>query len=239
MTADTKIKLLAILNHLLFIGGVVYSFSWTGLLYGFIIYLLIVTIGTSIGYHRYYTHKSFNTNKTWELIFLFFGSIAFLGPVIAWSGIHRIHHAKSDTNEDPHSPLNGFFNTWFHIFPNKNISPKYIADLIKDPWLKFQHKWYFCMVTIYLVLGYLAIGHWAVYIISMPAVLMYHVTGFINSVNHMIGEQKSKHDRSTNIPILSLVTGGESYHSNHHVRPGSSVFGKYDIAKIFLPWIIK
>lgn len=233
---DQLIKSLAILNHLLLLYGFMFHLSWISCLIGIIIYWIIVTFGISIGYHRYYTHKSFETNKLFQLIFLILGSLAFLGPVISWAGVHRTHHAYSDTTKDPHSPINGFFRTWLHLFRNKNIAPRFVIDLIKNPYLKIQQRWYFDLIILYLCIGYIIFLGNAIFLISLPAVLMYHVTGMVNSLNHTIGE-KLNNDNSTNIPCLSWITGGESYHANHHKKTNEPVFGSSDPAKWIIPWI--
>ena len=86
---DAWTKIFALMNHALLLFGCLLFFEPIGLLTGFVLYLFIVTVGTSIGYHRYFTHKSFNTSKAKENILLFIGSIAGLGPILGWAGIHR------------------------------------------------------------------------------------------------------------------------------------------------------
>ena len=67
------------------------------------------------------------------------------------------------------------------------------------------------------MLGYTLLGHWAFYIISMPMVMMFHVTGFINAFTHTFGKKlEGSSSSATNVPIASFLTGGESYHANHH-----------------------
>lgn len=236
LSYDIWAKIFAAFNHLMLLLGVLYFFELVGLAVGFILYLFIVTVGTSIGYHRYFTHKAFETTQAKENFLLFVGSIAGLGPILGWAGIHRKHHAFGDSDKDPHSPKKGFFRSWFHFFNPKIVENRFISDLIKNPIIKFQHKWYFELLTLYIVLGYILLGTWAIYFVSMPMVLMFHVTGFVNAFTHTFGQkiEGSKSD-ATNVPIMSLLTGGESYHANHHRNAKQAIFGKWDPAKIFLP----
>ena len=64
-----------------------------------------------MGYHRLLTHKSFKTSAVVQAILVFFGALHSGSPLF-WVGLHRLHHTKSDTDEDPHSPIHGFW--WAH-----------------------------------------------------------------------------------------------------------------------------
>ena len=65
--------------------------------------VLLYLAGLSItgGYHRYYSHRAYKTNRFVEAVLLFFGSMAGQGSVLRWSNDHRIHHAHVDTDADP------------------------------------------------------------------------------------------------------------------------------------------
>ena len=91
LSYDIWTKIFALMNHSILLFGCLAFFEPIGILIGFSLYLFIVTVGTSIGYHRYFTHKAFKTSKTKENILLFIGSIAGLGPILGWAGIHRKH----------------------------------------------------------------------------------------------------------------------------------------------------
>lgn len=234
--SDTKIKSFAVVNHLLLIYGLVYYFSWSGIFFGYVIGYLYCLIGISIGYHRYFTHKSFKTSKFFEIFFVLIGSLAFLGPVLGWVGVHRLHHATADTDKDPHSPKYGFLKSWLHIFSNKNIKVSLVSDIIKNPILKFQHRYYFVFLTIFLITGYFILGSYAVYLISLPAVYNYHITGIVNSVNHLKKDNKyNLNNNAIDLPSLNILTVGESYHGFHHSKPNVSIFGKFDPARLFIP----
>jgi len=64
-----------------------------------------------VGYHRLLTHKSFKTSAVVQAILVFFGALHSGSPLF-WVGLHRLHHTKSDSDEDPHSPIHGFW--WAH-----------------------------------------------------------------------------------------------------------------------------
>src|SRR5436190_23226517 len=64
-------------------------------------------IGITVGYHRLLTHRSFRTHAAVRFIFLALGSIAGHTDPVRWAAIHIQHHAHSDADGDPHSPLEG------------------------------------------------------------------------------------------------------------------------------------
>lgn len=236
LSADFKIKFFAIVNHALLLYGLVYHFSWQGILVGYVLGYLITLIGISIGYHRYFTHRAFKTTKFFEWTFVITGSLAFLGPVVGWSGIHRLHHANSDTEHDPHSPRNGFLKSWLHIFANKNVPIRYVSDLLRNPILKLQHQQYFLVIAIYFILMYTLLGIDAIYLVSFPAVYLYHITGMVNSLHHLGPDKKYRmKNTSLDLPLFNILTAGESYHAYHHHKASSPIFGKYDPAKLVLP----
>ncbi|HMO59541.1 MAG TPA: acyl-CoA desaturase [Roseiflexaceae bacterium] len=76
----------------------------------------VTSIGITVGYHRMLTHRSFEAHPVIRAIFLRFGSMAIQGPAVEWASIHIKHHAHSDDEDDPHSPLKSFFHAhvgWF------------------------------------------------------------------------------------------------------------------------------
>jgi fatty-acid desaturase len=60
--------------------------------------------GTSVGFHRYFTHRSFKAGRPLRIGLAIVGSMAFQGPIITWVADHRRHHAFTDKEGDPHSP---------------------------------------------------------------------------------------------------------------------------------------
>ena len=60
--------------------------------------------GISIGFHRYFTHKSFKPSRPLKIVLAIAGSMAVEGPVVRWVADHRKHHKFSDRDGDPHSP---------------------------------------------------------------------------------------------------------------------------------------
>jgi len=82
------------------------AFNWIYLALLGAMYLL-TAIGVTVGYHRYFTHKSFTTPRPVAAVLAVLGSMAVEGPVIHWVATHRRHHQHSDREDDPHSPHGG------------------------------------------------------------------------------------------------------------------------------------
>ena len=86
--------------------------SYWILLYGYIAYYLIVTIGITYGYHRYFSHQEFATNSVGEVVMLYCGLLCGCRSPLGWVGVHRMHHAFADTPKDPHSAK---YQPWYSI----------------------------------------------------------------------------------------------------------------------------
>src|SRR4051812_6498094 len=67
----------------------------------------LIAFGTTIGFHRYFTHKAFETTRPVRALLAILGCMTMQGPVTQWVTDHRKHHALSDKEGDPHSPHAG------------------------------------------------------------------------------------------------------------------------------------
>ncbi len=105
---NVPVILLIIGFYLFALGGMCFP-SWEGLALLVVLYW-ITGLGVTVWYHRYFTHQSFETTCDWVWMV---GAVAGLysgeGAVLFWVLFHTLHHAKSDTKDDPHSPLHGGF----------------------------------------------------------------------------------------------------------------------------------
>ena len=100
--------------------------------------------GISIGFHRYFTHKSFKPNRPLKYALAIAGSLAIEGPVVRWVADHRKHHKFSDREGDPHSPwkygtsfgalTKGFLHAHIGWLFDTEQTPQrqYAPDLLKD-----------------------------------------------------------------------------------------------------------
>jgi stearoyl-CoA desaturase (delta-9 desaturase) len=186
-------------------------------------------LGITIGYHRMLTHRSFEANPAVRFFFLMLGSMAVEGPALDWASIHIKHHANTDSDDDPHSPLHGFFHAHMGWFMNiYHAEPEiYGKWLLKDRLVMFMSKTFFVWVALGLVIPYL-LGGWQGVLWGglVRMFLTHHVTWSVNSVCHTFGRRMfDTSDQSRNQWLVGLLAFGEGWHNNHHAFPRSAFHG--------------
>ena len=93
----------------------------------YIIYMAVALYGITRGYHRYFSHREFNTSTVQETLMLYCGLLCGVRSPLAWAGVHRMHHAYSDTELDPHSPiLMPKWRVFFSVYKVPTIPRKFI-----------------------------------------------------------------------------------------------------------------
>ena len=213
-----------------------FTFTWSGLILGVVMYWITGCIGITLGFHRLLTHTGFQTYKPLRWFIAWIGGLAGEGSAIHWVANHRKHHAFSDKLGDPHSPLDGPW--WSHMFwvlwaMNK---PRYDAynmrwapDLQRDPVLRFLDRtfilWHLVLSFSFFGIGY-AIGGaslgWSLVVwgVFLRMISLLHATWLINSATHMWGYRNyDVPDHSRNLWWVALLTSGEGWHNNHHAYP--------------------
>lgn len=190
--------------------------------------VLLYMTGLSItgGYHRFYSHRSYKTNRVVEFFLLFFASMAAQGSALRWSFDHRIHHAHVDTDEDPYSIKKGFWYAhcmWIWQKPRK-IESKIVPDLLNNKLVMFQHRHYKALMigsnaitTVFF--GWLFNDFLGAFVLvcGLRMFLLHHFTWFINSLAHMWGDKPFCQELSAvDNYFLSMLTFGEGYHNYHH-----------------------
>ena len=110
----------------------------------FLAFLAATGVSITLGYHRLFSHITFQARLPVRLFTLIFGAAAFENSVLLWASEHRRHHKHVDHDEDPYCIAKGFFYAhigWL-LFKLKNDEPfDNIADLQKDPLLQWQHRY--------------------------------------------------------------------------------------------------
>jgi stearoyl-CoA desaturase (delta-9 desaturase) len=205
-------------------------------------------IGITVGYHRHYTHKSFQSPDFVRFLLGVAGSMACQGPVNYWVSNHRRHHMFTDQDDDIHSPhifrsqRLGFWRGLWHSHVawtfNHQISNTAVAapDLIKDGVARSVNATYYVWVALGFVLptviGGVVARSWYgalegfLWGGAVRLFLTYHWINTITSLAHIFGYQDFRNgDQSRNNIWLCIPTMGESWHNNHHSFPGSAAFG--------------
>lgn len=166
-----------------------------------------------------------------------FGTLATNGSSLYWVALHTTHHKYSDSDKDVHSPRYGFWKTWFMpMYPQSPVdSTKLALRLAKEPLQLFLHKYYWPVIGVYVAGLYLIDPFAVVYAYLFPVMFSWFVSaGIVNTLCHKLGYRNYEtKDQSSNIRWLSWITGGESFHNNHHAKPSSANFGsatEYDLS---------
>ncbi len=220
-------KLMTMLSiHILLFGYVLFA-HWN-LWYLIIAWILgkaLGNIGNEIGMHRLWSHRSFKTSKIKE-VFLHLCSVPLLcGSSIAYAGIHRQHHAYSDTDKDPHQTGSPWKTLFYVRNPNLVMSPKIVTDLIKSPLHRWIHKHYFKINLVILLSALVLFGPiYTGWFLSSVIVYNFIVIGLINIYGHR-PEHGTRNfdtnDKSTNNFWLQALLWGHGLHNNHHKNPAS------------------
>jgi stearoyl-CoA desaturase (delta-9 desaturase) len=223
-----------------------WGFSWMelGLLLGM---YLLTGLGITVGYHRLFTHRSFETSRVIQWILGMLGSMTAQGPLLKWVALHRRHHQYSDLQDDPHSPhhygkgvlglLRGFGHAhlgWLFRSDPVNLS-HYVKDLRQSRCLRTLSAlfplWVLLGLLIPATLG-LLLGGWKGALLGLlwgglvRIFLVHHVTWSVNSICHLWGQQPFQgHDHSKNNFVVGILALGEGWHNNHHAFPTSARHG--------------
>ncbi len=238
------------------IGAPLYIMKYgiSGFEIGLTLFYMIAT-GMSItgGYHRLFSHASYQANKAVEFFYLFFGAAAFEQPALDWSAQHRDHHRYVDTDMDPYSIKKGFFYAhigWL-IFWRHKVNYETAKDLQKNSLLMNQFKYYhlwavFSGIVLPVIIGALA-GHALgafIFAVCARIVIVHHATFCINSVCHIFG--KATYDIYSSAKdhwFVALLTYGEGYHNFHHRFPSDYRNGvrwyQWDPTKWFIALLAK
>jgi len=239
------VPFLGLVAALVFLWG--WGLGWVevGLLAG--MYTLTV-LGITVGFHRLFTHHSFETNRVVQCILSVLGSMAIQGSLLKWVARHRRHHQHSDRDDDPHSPhhhgrgflglLRGFWHAhlgWM-FKPDPPGLSHYVKDLRQSGLLRTMSAlfplWVVVGLLIPAVLGGLLTGTWLGALFGLVwgglarIFLVHHVTWSVNSVCHLWGRRPYRSaDHSRNNFLMGLLALGEGWHNNHHAFPTSARHG--------------
>jgi stearoyl-CoA desaturase (delta-9 desaturase) len=186
-------------------------------------------LGITVGYHRMLTHRSFEAHPIIRFLFLMFGSMAMEGPALAWASVHIQHHANTDEEDDPHSPLHGFLHAHLGWFVNgfKANPDVYGRWLKKDKLVVFMSNTFLLWAVLTFVIPFL-LGGWTGLLWGglVRVFLTTHVTWSVNSICHTFGKRMFEtKDQSYNNWVVGLLAFGEGWHNNHHAFPRSAFHG--------------
>jgi len=230
-----------IIFHALSVWALFY-FSWQNVVLALGLWWVAGSLGIGLGYHRLMTHKGFRTPKWLEYFLTLCGTLALQSGAISWVATHRLHHAFTETENDPHSPAGGLY--WAHmgwIFrdtaQNQTMETmeRYAPDMTKNRVHLLMNEYYWVSSVVLgavLFFGGLIIGGFEVGLgallwgVFVRTVIGWHSTWLVNSVTHTWGYRRFETaDSSTNNALIAVLAFGEGWHNNHHAHPRSAKHG--------------
>jgi stearoyl-CoA desaturase (delta-9 desaturase) len=233
MSINWNTLIFVTLFHILAVAAL-FTFSWANLAAGVILWWLAGSLGIGIGYHRLLTHRGFKTPKWLEYTLSIFGTLALQSGPLTWVTTHRVHHAFTETERDPHSPRFGTY--WSHmgwIMRGKAQQQtwadmqRYCPDFANDRFHQWINKYYWIPIVI-VAAALFAIGGWTMILwgVFLKTVIGWHFTWLVNSATHMWGTRRFEtRDDSRNNALIAAITWGEGWHNNHHAYPRSARHG--------------
>ncbi|RNF83783.1 DesA family fatty acid desaturase [Montanilutibacter psychrotolerans] len=220
-----------------------YDFLAGGLLQaGFgslVIYFLVATqltiFAVTLYLHRSMAHRAVDFHPLPAHFFRFWTWLTTSMVTREWAAIHRKHHAKCETEEDPHSPQVKGIRTVFwrgvELYREARADRESIEKYGKgcpDDWI--ERKLYtahptlgptLLLVISFLLFGFAGIAIWAIQMAWIP----FWAAGVVNGLGHWWGYRNFESaDTSTNLTPWGFWIGGEELHNNHHAFPSSAKF---------------
>jgi stearoyl-CoA desaturase (delta-9 desaturase) len=240
------------------------AFRWVDVVLLVSMYTLCA-FGTTIGFHRYFTHKGFEARLPVKVTLGVLGCMTMQGPIIQWVTDHRKHHALSDKPGDPHSPhvghgdgIRGRIRGFAHahvgwMFSNLGMEQGrvYGKDLCEDRVIVWLDRLYLLWVALSLgipfAIGYMVgggsvlLGLEAMVWGGLFRIFLYqHATFSVNSICHMFGRKDYRsRDEARNNWIVALLVFGEGWHNNHHAFPVSARHGLHRFQLDVSWWVIR
>lgn len=216
--------------HVLAIAGLIaYPLPGWRLLFVVLFVLWLCGFGVTIGYHRSIAHNALQLNPVVRHALIFLAMFSGSGAPLSWTANHRQHHSRVETDEDISSPwIGGFW--WAHLrwlWQSGEVPRQRWCPDLDKPEYRFWSRVQIPVVALSLF-GGLLFGP-KVFFWFGPIRLVYamHAQCFINSSAHMRRGRKEGEDSSQNLIWLGIMQffQGESWHGNHHAKPGAARFG--------------
>ena len=179
-----------------------------------------VTIaGVTIFLHRHQAHRALTLHPAVSHFFRLWLWLTTGMVTREWVAVHRKHHARCETTEDPHSPQ--IYGIWRVLFGGVGL---YRTEAAKTETLETygRHRYTglgLTLVVDVVLFGWVGLVIWAVQMVWIP----FWAAGVINGVGHYWGYRNFEtQDTSRNIVPIGILIGGEEFHNNHHAYGSSA-----------------
>ncbi len=221
--------------------------------WGYVAATLILTqitiAAVTIYLHRHQAHRALDLHPAVSHFFRFWLWLATGMVTREWVAVHRKHHARCETREDPHSPqMLGISKVLWEgseLYRAEAAKPETLARYTHgtpDDWMerqvygRYPNRGILLMFLIDLLLfGLPGITIWAIQMVWIP----FFAAGVINGIGHYWGYRNYEtQDASTNIVPWGILIGGEELHNNHHAFASSAKFSskwwEFDLGWLYI-----
>ncbi|WP_313087287.1 delta-9 fatty acid desaturase DesA [Pseudomonas sp.] len=193
----------------------------------------VTIVAVTVYLHRYSAHRSLELNGGLKHFFRFWLWLTTAMNTREWTAIHRKHHAKCETPDDPHSPVQKGLGTVLRRGAELYMDEAKNEETLRiygkncpDDWIerhlysRFPNLGIVLMLGLDLALfGVIGLTAWAVQMIWIP----FWAAGVVNGLGHAVGYRNFEcRDAATNLVPWGILIGGEELHNNHHTYPNSS-----------------
>jgi len=227
MLTPRTLFLAQILAHVGFVTLVAMGTWWQWLI-AVGVYFVTGCLGVTVTYHRLLSHKAWSASPIVAYIGTLFATVGLIGSAVSWVALHRQHHRFADTEKDPHAPsIKGFIRChWLSMF--EPVDMRYAVDLGKRRFFQFQHKYYFLICLLYVLVLAMAVEPFAiVYAFLAPACILWNAAASIVTFSHLFGSKDHElTSEARNHWLLGVFVWGEGWHNNHHANPNSPYFAE-------------
>ena len=232
-----------------FLDGGLLQLSWWQLILAALILTHITIASVTIFLHRSQAHRALDLHPAAAMFFRVWLWLTTGMLTKEWVSIHRKHHAKCETVEDPHSPqtrgLNAVLWTGSELYMEEAKNAETLARYghgTPNDWIernvfsRFTWQGVGLMVGVDLILfGAAGLAIWGVQMLWIP----FHAAGVINGIGHFWGYRNyDTADVSNNIVPWGIWIGGEELHNNHHTYPTSAKFSnkwyEFDLGWVYV-----
>ncbi len=210
--------------------------------WGYVIVALILThitiAAVTLYLHRHQAHRAIELHPLISHFFRFWIWLTTAMITREWVAIHRKHHARVETDDDPHSPqtrgINAVLWSGAELYKQEALNRDTLDDFgheTPDDWIEHHlyqryrdHGIVLMLIVNVILFGIPGITIWAVQMAWIP----FFAAGVINGIGHWRGYRNfESSDASTNIVPWGILIGGEELHNNHHAFASSAKFSSY------------
>lgn len=232
-----------------FLDGGLLQLTWWQLILAALALTHITIASVTIFLHRSQAHRALDLHPAAAMFFRVWLWLTTGMLTKEWVSIHRKHHARVETAEDPHSPqtrgIKAVLWTGSELYMEEAKNAETLTRYgtgTPDDWIernifeRFTWQGVGLMVGADLILfGFAGLAIWGVQMLWIP----FHAAGVINGIGHWWGYRNyDSPDASNNILPWGIWIGGEELHNNHHTYPTSAKFStkwhEFDIGWVYI-----